>query len=277
MSVWTTVVSTRSFWPSSSSRAIIDCLERLGREPGEAAVECIVSRHRQTIEIRELAQCASIGNPLAQFAIVPVLDAHENQRAQDLLRRQAAATSLGLLQTPRQIAADLFDHVLLVVKKIGNGLQQRLKPQALTHQLPISKTDLPLHCSRHRSALVALLRLGALSLQRFDVSRCRLVQQILQSAPIVQTALHLRNKLLRNVNRNATPLRAIVQHIALMLFARQTSRAVRANAPTAPQAQRAKKRRPQDRSFTLQPAYDIRRRFRINMIHAKHVSTDTRT
>src|SRR6202011_5777928 len=86
---------------------IIDCLERLGREPGEAAVECIVSRHRQTIEIRELAQCASIGNPLAQFAIVPVLDAHENQRAQDLLRRQATATSLGFLQTPRQIAAAL--------------------------------------------------------------------------------------------------------------------------------------------------------------------------
>src|SRR6266851_1803308 len=213
---------------------IIDRLERLGREPSEAAVERIVSRHRQTIEVGELAQGASIGNPLAQFAIIPVLDAHENQRAQDLLRRQAAATSLGFLQAPRQIAADLFDHVLLVVKKIGNGLQQRLKTQALTHQFPIGKTDLSLHCSRHRSALVGLLRFGALSLQRLDVSRCHLVQQILQSASVVQTALHLRNKLLRNVNRNATPLRAIVQHIALMLFARQTSRPVRANEPTAP-------------------------------------------
>src|SRR5208282_514081 len=102
------------------------------------------------------------------------------------------------------------------------------------------------------------------------------VQQILQSASVIQTALHLRNKLLRNVNRNATSLRAIVQHIALMLFARQTSRAVRANAPTAPQAQRAKKRWPQNRSFALQPARDFRRRFRINMPHVKHVSTDTR-
>src|ERR1700675_4769199 len=123
---------------------IIDRLERLGREPVEAAVERIVSRHWQTIEVRELAQCASVGNPLTQFAIVPVLDAHQNQRAQHLLRRQAAATRLGLLQTPPQIAADLFDYVLLVVKKIGNRLQQRLKAQALTHQLPISKTDLPL-------------------------------------------------------------------------------------------------------------------------------------
>ena len=128
---------------------IIDRLERLGRQPIEAAVERIVSRHWQTIEVRELAQCASVGNPLAQFAIVPVLDAHQNQRAQDLLRRQAAATRLGLLQAPRQIAADLFDHVLLVVKKIGNRLQQRLKTQALTHQLPIGKTDLPLRCPGH--------------------------------------------------------------------------------------------------------------------------------
>src|SRR5260370_39823409 len=124
MSVCTTVVSTRSFWPSSSSRSTAACTTRSlialsvsGVSRVKAAVERIVSRHRQTIEVGELAQGASIGNPLAQFAIVPVLNAHENQRAQDLLRRQAAATSLGFLQAPRQIAADLFDHVLLVVKK----------------------------------------------------------------------------------------------------------------------------------------------------------------
>ena len=108
-----------------------------------------MSRHRQTIEVGELAQCASVGNPLAQFAIVPVLDAHQNQRAQHLLWRQAVATGLGLLQTPRQIAADLLDHILLVVQKIGNGLQHRLKTQALTYQLKIGKTDLPLRCPGH--------------------------------------------------------------------------------------------------------------------------------
>jgi hypothetical protein len=64
----------------------------------------------------------SIGNPLTQFAIVQVLDAHQNQRAQDLLRRQTGAPRLGVLQTARQIAADLLDDILLVVKKIGNGL-----------------------------------------------------------------------------------------------------------------------------------------------------------
>lgn len=110
-------------------RQLIDRLERLGRESIGAAVERIVSWHRQTIEVRKLAQRASVGNPLAQFAVIPVLDAHENQPAQDLLRRQAAATSLGFLQAPREIAADLFDHVLLVVKKsemvCSNGSRRR--------------------------------------------------------------------------------------------------------------------------------------------------------
>jgi hypothetical protein len=203
--------------------------------------------------------------------MVPILDAHQNQRAQDLLRRQAAATSLGFLQAPRRIAADLFDHVLLVVKKIGNHLQQRLKTQTLMHQFPIGKTDLSLHPSRHRSALVGLLRFGARSLERFDISRCSLVQQILQSAPVVQTALHLRNELLRNVDGNTTTVRATIQDITLMLLARQTSRAVLADASAPPQTQRTKNRRPKICRFTLQPARDIRGRFRISMLHVEHV------
>jgi hypothetical protein len=94
-----------------------------------------LSRHWLTIEVREPAQCAFVGNPLTKFAIVPVLDAHQNQRAQHLLRRHAAATRVGLLQTPHQIAADLFDYVLLVVKKIRNRLQQRLKAQRIYIEL----------------------------------------------------------------------------------------------------------------------------------------------
>jgi hypothetical protein len=215
---------------------IIDRLERRGRQPREAAVECIVSRHRQTIEIGELPQRASVGNPFAQFAIVPVFDAHQNQRAQHLLRRQAAATGLGFLQAPRQIAADLFDHVVLVVKKIGNSLKQRLEAQALTYQLPISKTDLPLRYPAHRSILVVLSRAGACALQRLDISRCRLVQQILHSAPVIQTALNLRHKIFRHVDRNTTPVRTAVENITLMLLARQTCRAILANASATPQA-----------------------------------------
>src|SRR3981189_3661268 len=54
-------------------------------------------------------------------------------------------------------------------------------------------------------------------------------------------------------------------------LARQTSRAVLANAPAPPQAQRTKNRRPKIRRCTLQPARDIRGRFRISMLHVRHV------
>src|ERR1700692_4212015 len=160
---------------------------------------------------------------------------------------------------------------LLGAKKIKNALQHRLKAQALTHQLPIGKTDLPLRCPRHCSALVALRSSGARSLQRLDISRCRLVQQILQSAPVVQAALNLRHKLFRHVDGNATLVRATVEHITLMLFARLARRAILADAPATTQAQRTQKRRPKTRRFASQPARDIRRRFRINMLHKKYV------
>src|SRR6266850_1564003 len=243
MSVCTTVVSTRSCRPSSSSRSTAAATTNSLIALSVAGVSRVKPRHPPGMEVRELAQRIAVGDPLPQFAIVPVLDAHQHQRTQHLLRRQATATGRGVLQASYQIASDPFDHVLLVVEKIGNSLQHRLKTQTLPHQLPIGKIDLSLYRPRHDSTLVAR-RSRALSLQCLDVARCRLVQQILQSPSVVQTALHLRNKLLRNVNRNATPLGAIVQDIALMLFARQTSRAVHANTPTATQAQRAKKRRP---------------------------------
>src|SRR6202165_2547978 len=62
-----------------------------------------------------------------------------------------------------------------------------------------------------------------------------------------------------------------VKDITLMLLARQTSPAVFADAPAPPQAQRTKNRRPEISRFTLQPARDIRGRFRINMLHVEHV------
>jgi len=227
------------------------------------------------MEVRELAQHVSVRNPFAQLAIMPVLDAHEHQRTQNLLWCQAAATRLGSLQTPRQIASDLLDDVLLTIEKVRDRLKQRLKNQTLTHQLPIGKTDLSLRNPRHGSVLVALCRRGALALQRLDVSRRRLVQQILQRTSVVQTALHLGHKLFRHVHGDATTLRATVQHIISVLLAGPTSRAVLADAPRAPQAQRAKNRRPKRRRFTLQPLHDIGGRFRIIMFHVRHVIANT--
>ena len=100
------------------------------------------------------------------------------------------------------------------------------------------------------------------------------MQQILQSPPVVQAALNFRHKLFRHVDGNTTPfLRPTVQDITLMLLARQARPAILADAPATPQAQRTEKRRPKICRFTPQPARDIRRRFRINMLHMKNVDT----
>ena len=97
------------------------------------------------------------------------------------------------------------------------------------------------------------------------------------SAPVVQTVLNLRHKVFRHVDGDTPSVRATVQDITLMLLARQTSRAILANAPAPPQAQRTKSRRPKIRRFTLQPARDIKGRFRINMLHVRHVRLHTRS
>src|ERR1700682_3442556 len=112
---------------------------------------------------------------------------------------------------------------------------------------------------------------GPFSLQGLHVARCSLLQQLLQGASVVQTALNLRHKLFRHVDGNTTPVRATVQHITLMLPARLARWAILADAPTTAQAQRTQKRRPKIRRFALQPARDIRRRFRINMLHMMYV------
>src|SRR5260370_4823408 len=96
---------------------------------------------------------------------------------------------------------------------------------------------------------------------------------MLQRPPLVQAALNLRHKLFRHVDGNTTPIRPTVQNTTLMLFARLARRAILAAAPATPQAQRTEKRRPKICRFTQQPVRDIRRRFRINILHRKNVDT----
>lgn len=125
-------------------------------------------RDRRAVEVSELTQRQSIRNAFAQLAIVPVLEPHQNQRAQDLRRRQPVTTTAGQLQASHQIAPDTLDDVPLVVEKSGYRFQQRLQPHpliTLPHQLPIGKTDL----SRRRSHIAQLfLALAALVRSRFN-------------------------------------------------------------------------------------------------------------
>ncbi len=125
-------------------------------------------RHRRAVEVRELTQRQSIGDAFAQLAIVPVLEPHQNQRAQNLRRRQPVTTAARSLQATHQISPDSLDDVALFVEKIGYGVQQRLQAHALLtlpDQLPIGKTDLP---RRRSHAAQLFLLLGALGRSRFN-------------------------------------------------------------------------------------------------------------
>ena len=164
-------------------------------------------------------------------------------------------------QAPHQIAPDTLDDVPLVVEKSGDRFQQRLQPHAtitLPHQLPIGKTDLSRRRSHTAQLFLPLGRLGPLSLQCLHVARCGLLQQLLQSTSVIQSALHLGHKLFGHVDCNPPPLLPAVEDVTSMLLPRHTSRTILAHAGTAAKAQRAKQRGPKPRCLALQPANDIR-------------------
>src|SRR5713101_8924382 len=121
---------------------LIDCAQGLGCESVKSTIEGIVFGHRLAEEVGEAAQGISVGDAFAQFTIVPVLDAHKNEGAQDLGGSQSAASGGGVFETTLQIAAHLLDHRFVLVEKVGDGLQMGLEENSLFHELYIRKTDL---------------------------------------------------------------------------------------------------------------------------------------
>src|ERR1017187_5774808 len=65
----------------------------------------------------------AIVDTLAQFAIVPVLDAHESQRAQGLRGSDAATPGGGVLEAALQIQADLLDQIGVLAEECIDTLQ----------------------------------------------------------------------------------------------------------------------------------------------------------
>src|SRR5580704_8070283 len=130
---------------------VVDGLERRRRQPVEAAVEGVMLGHLLAVEIGEPAQRYSIGDAFTQLAIIPVLQAHQNERAQRLRRGEAAATLVRLIQAAYQVAAHPLDRRRLLIEKITDRLQQRLKPYALPQQFEIGKAHLPRRRPRHGS------------------------------------------------------------------------------------------------------------------------------
>ena len=106
---------------------IVDRSQRLWGQTDETAPEGVVLRHRRAVEVGEPTQRQSVRDTFTQLAIVPVLEPHPNQRAQNLRRRQSVTTAIGLLQATHQIPPGALDDVPLVVEKAGYRLQQRLQ------------------------------------------------------------------------------------------------------------------------------------------------------
>src|SRR6267378_608236 len=256
---------------------LIDGLQRLRSQPVKGTVESTVLRHRLAVEIRELAQRVPVGDPFAQLAEIPILDPPEDQGAQHLLWGQSIATGSGIFQTLFQITSYRLDHLFVVVQKIGDGLQNRLQQNALLQQLPIGETDLRLRSSRHGSVLPFFRGLVPLPFQGFQITRCGLVEQLLQSTPVVHTAAYLRHKFFGNINRKTASFQATIKDVARMLVARQASGAVLANARTAAQAERAKNGGPEAIHLILEPAPDIGGRFGLDRFHVLCVLYNTHT
>jgi hypothetical protein len=144
---------------------LVDSRQRGRGNPVEGAIESIVLRYGVTIELREATQREPVIDALAQFAVVPVFDAHENQRAQDLGRRDAVAAAGRLFQTAFQIFAHLLDQGRMFIQEAGDPLQGGVEMDTLILQLEIGETELrrqpPAHLcfsARSSSRLISQMR-----------------------------------------------------------------------------------------------------------------------
>lgn len=104
---------------------------------------------RLAIEVSEAPQGIPIGDSLAQFTVVPVLDPHQGQRTERLLSRKPAASCVGLLEAGRQIASNLLDQFCVLVDEIRDRLQHGLKLDVLAQKLQIGKTQLRVWSAGH--------------------------------------------------------------------------------------------------------------------------------
>src|SRR2546427_5961061 len=59
-----------------------------------------------------------------QYAISPVLDAHENQRAEHVRGSDAVASGAGVLQAALQILAHLLKEGEVLIEELGDGSQE---------------------------------------------------------------------------------------------------------------------------------------------------------
>jgi hypothetical protein len=102
------------------------------------------------VKLRKAAQRVAIVDPLAQFAIVPVLDAHESQRAQGLRRSDAATPGGGVLETALQIQADLLDQIGVLAEECIDTLQDGVEMDAQSAQFQVGEAEWGVESAAHK-------------------------------------------------------------------------------------------------------------------------------
>ena len=99
-----------------------------------------------------------------QLAIVPVFDAHENERAEHLRGSDAVASGAGVLQASFQILAHLLDEGEVLIEELGDGAEDGVEMDTLELQLEVGESELGRERS-HRSAFLWASRRWWLSSQ----------------------------------------------------------------------------------------------------------------
>src|SRR5204863_3602936 len=131
---------------------LVDGFQRSRREPVEGPVKGVVLGDKLAVELCKSAQRVAIVDALAQFAIVPVLDTHESQRAQGLRWRDAVAPGAGVLQAALQIQTDLLDQMEVLAEECVNALQDRVEMDAQPIQFQVGEAQLRVESSAHGRA-----------------------------------------------------------------------------------------------------------------------------
>src|SRR5712691_5474894 len=121
---------------------LVDGLERGWSEPVEGPVEGVVLGDRVAIKLGKPAQRVAIVDAVAQVAIIPILDAHENKRAQGLRRSDAVAAGGGILQAALQIQAHLLDQSHVLIEECIDTLQDGVEMDAQAAQFQVGKAEL---------------------------------------------------------------------------------------------------------------------------------------
>lgn len=107
------------------------------------------------VELGEETQRVPIGDAFSQLAIIPILNAHENQRQNRLLGGQSAAARLRLLQAEVELLADAFHQCSILDHELQDFFQHRIEFNALTLEFQIGECNLMIGSS-HVGSLIRL-------------------------------------------------------------------------------------------------------------------------